>query len=430
MGTTYCQPETTQCIRCSSNNNNSNNGLYNHELNKLWVKAVKDKNFVACKLMLEEDPLLVNSIVSIGGESGCHFAVRCKHTELLEFLIDNNCDINVKDINGNTALHSAALRHNTKCIRILLENGAKYDIMNRKRKVAKDLARDLRIRGMFRPKNVRKLIRERLLKNNRSQNSDDNEISNNSSINNSSTSVYNSSTLGSTSWTSLNDIDVNSLELSDLESISNSMKSKNDEYQQKILSVSNHSREYSTSSQYENSVSSMDSMNDFLESIIENKETGMYIIIICYIVLNLIFFLEAEPIDYWDPDKINIDVTTDDLAMFLKYCNKYKIWRKAVKDKIVITRSKELLRLLYIITLATMALKDKKNKIKRSLSNKKLNIYPLKYIIPKLKKIIQRGRSTFYLSQKEYIINFGNYLKKVSFPKSVVCITPKSLSSK
>lgn len=62
--------------------------------------------------------------MSIRGKTSLHFAVAAKQTNVIEFFIEQNFDVNAQDIRGRTPLHIAAYNNDISSIRILLENGS------------------------------------------------------------------------------------------------------------------------------------------------------------------------------------------------------------------------------------------------------------------------------------------------------------------
>jgi len=54
----------------------------------------------------------------------------CQFSKVAEVLIRHGANVNTKDLNGDTPLHSALLYHNTDNIRILLEGGADTELVN------------------------------------------------------------------------------------------------------------------------------------------------------------------------------------------------------------------------------------------------------------------------------------------------------------
>ncbi|XP_058747570.1 ankyrin repeat-containing protein BDA1-like [Vicia villosa] len=91
--------------------------------------------------------------VTVKGESALHIAARMKQYKALEFLLtwlQENCGrgakklkweiLNLKDYNGNTALHISALSSEPKSLEYLANTGMSFDGMNSDKKKAIDLA--------------------------------------------------------------------------------------------------------------------------------------------------------------------------------------------------------------------------------------------------------------------------------------------------
>jgi ankyrin repeat protein len=90
----------------------------------------------------------VNNRVSVNGldkagSTPLHWAAHGGHIDCLQQLVAMpNCEINVQNKLGDTPLHSAAWRGHAAAVQLLLEKGARVDIVNNDRKTAFDLAKD------------------------------------------------------------------------------------------------------------------------------------------------------------------------------------------------------------------------------------------------------------------------------------------------
>ena len=108
--------------------------------NPHWSNAVREGNINAIKFLHSDDPGLIDSIVNDAGERAIHVAARLRKVEILEYLLENGAEKDMKSVKtGNTALHEAALQNDIPCIKTLIGHGAKITIKNRKKQLASDL---------------------------------------------------------------------------------------------------------------------------------------------------------------------------------------------------------------------------------------------------------------------------------------------------
>lgn len=63
-----------------------------------------------------------------GGHTALQYAASRNRPEILELLLQNHADPNVKDDHGATALHRAASRGNLKCVQLLLQHNKTVDV--------------------------------------------------------------------------------------------------------------------------------------------------------------------------------------------------------------------------------------------------------------------------------------------------------------
>ena len=68
-------------------------------------------------------------------------AVENGNLQIVEFLIQNGCDVDLDDARGNTALHLAVIAENLQMVQRLLKNGADPYKKNLAGKLPIDLAR-------------------------------------------------------------------------------------------------------------------------------------------------------------------------------------------------------------------------------------------------------------------------------------------------
>jgi hypothetical protein len=90
----------------------------------------------------------VISLQTAGGQSLLHLAVILGFTEVVEFLIEHRIDIDLRDKNGYTALHFAAIGRAVTCARRLLSAGADTDIVDARGRTARDVAPEHFFRGL------------------------------------------------------------------------------------------------------------------------------------------------------------------------------------------------------------------------------------------------------------------------------------------
>ncbi|MCR4556007.1 MAG: ankyrin repeat domain-containing protein [Alphaproteobacteria bacterium] len=76
------------------------------------------------------DEGLINDAVDESGNTLLHVAVTNNNIEIIEFLLKNNADLNIKNEVGNTALHNAVMQENLSIVSLLLEHKAKPNLGN------------------------------------------------------------------------------------------------------------------------------------------------------------------------------------------------------------------------------------------------------------------------------------------------------------
>ena len=76
------------------------------------------------------------------GYTALYWAVFNNHTEVVDELLGNGADVNVRNSSYDwTPLHAAAHSNNTDMIKVLLEHGAERSIRNNRGETALDVAR-------------------------------------------------------------------------------------------------------------------------------------------------------------------------------------------------------------------------------------------------------------------------------------------------
>jgi len=79
----------------------------------------------------------------------CHIASLRNNVECVKVLLDNKCDINAIDDDGNTPLHIASESNASKCVDYLLRNSVDCTIKNNVGKTAIDLSSNVDIKYLF-----------------------------------------------------------------------------------------------------------------------------------------------------------------------------------------------------------------------------------------------------------------------------------------
>jgi ankyrin repeat protein len=111
-------------------------------MNQLYSQlfdAVKKKSSAALKesMSLEADP----NCIGPDGIPLLHVASETGDIECLEIILKHyNVNLNITDLNGNSALHVAAKLNNVEIIKVLLNFGVNPNLTNNSGKRAADLA--------------------------------------------------------------------------------------------------------------------------------------------------------------------------------------------------------------------------------------------------------------------------------------------------
>ena len=97
--------------------------------NSLLHHAVSVRNLQLTKEVFSKmnDPNLQNNV----GETSLHIACRNSHYEIVQFLLENHCNVNIQESEKLlTALHYACFNRNIKIISLLLDNDANVNIQD------------------------------------------------------------------------------------------------------------------------------------------------------------------------------------------------------------------------------------------------------------------------------------------------------------
>ena len=131
--------------------------------NERWINAVINNSMVGCRYVHMDDPDVIDQVVDISsGEHAIHVAVRNRNLELVEYLGENNVDINCQSrIEKETALHIAARQADTTMIKVLLSLGADISVKNSKGKIPRDVCTNKTMRREFTAARADKLRRQK-----------------------------------------------------------------------------------------------------------------------------------------------------------------------------------------------------------------------------------------------------------------------------
>ena len=108
---------------------NNNNLLFKNIL--ISIKNGDEKYFFKLMKKIKEFPKIINNFNFQDKELGntaMHYACQLKNDNIIKYLIQFNCDINIKNNNKQTPLHIASQKGNLDICKILMENGALLNV--------------------------------------------------------------------------------------------------------------------------------------------------------------------------------------------------------------------------------------------------------------------------------------------------------------
>eukprot|EP01083_Nonionella_stella_P010931 31089_1 len=113
--------------------------LYNVP-NTDWANAINSLSVTGVKMLLLQDPDLINKIVTENGYLAIHVAVKRKHFDLFVLLFKHGGNVNALcGKSGHSCLHLAVLNQDIKIIRELFSYGCVDTLVNNNGKTAADL---------------------------------------------------------------------------------------------------------------------------------------------------------------------------------------------------------------------------------------------------------------------------------------------------
>jgi len=107
--------------------------------NNAFVRTAREDNFSELKRLFS-DSNNIDIDYSEEGFSALHWAVRHGNKKMVKWLLDNNADVNIRDVDGNTPLMMAVLRDQIELVKQLLSQGADLSASNNRNETALMLA--------------------------------------------------------------------------------------------------------------------------------------------------------------------------------------------------------------------------------------------------------------------------------------------------
>ena len=95
------------------------------------------------KKLVNENKSIINTREPRGDATCLMFAVDSEFLDKVKILLNAGADVNLQDIEGDTALHYTAYSGNIEILKLLLENNADKSIRNKDGETALDVAKDM-----------------------------------------------------------------------------------------------------------------------------------------------------------------------------------------------------------------------------------------------------------------------------------------------
>eukprot|EP01084_Bolivina_argentea_P219826 372714_1 len=123
--------------------------LYNIQ-NTDWANAVTNVSLAGVQMLHQQEPDLINQIVTSNGYIAIHIAVKRKHFDLFAYLLQYGGNINaLGGENGNSCLHLAVMNQDTKIIDELFRCDCDDTLTNKNGKTPSDLIDDIHFRRQY-----------------------------------------------------------------------------------------------------------------------------------------------------------------------------------------------------------------------------------------------------------------------------------------
>ncbi|KAF7708676.1 B-cell lymphoma 3 protein homolog [Silurus meridionalis] len=113
--------------------------------------TVQDGNKKLAKMLLDSGAD-INAVDIKSGRSPLIHAVEKSCMEMINFLLENGCNVNSQSYSGNTALHIACGRGEVEAVRVLLKNGADSSLKNYHNDTAVMVAKNKKVSDVLRGK--------------------------------------------------------------------------------------------------------------------------------------------------------------------------------------------------------------------------------------------------------------------------------------
>lgn len=107
---------------------NEKENLNDEELNTRYINACEDGDYNTVVELCTKNKNLINYI-NKKNKSGLIYASKCGHFDIVKYLVENGADLNIQDINENTAL-MYAVYNNRKIAEYLITQGSNLDLIN------------------------------------------------------------------------------------------------------------------------------------------------------------------------------------------------------------------------------------------------------------------------------------------------------------
>eukprot|EP01083_Nonionella_stella_P209261 758736_1 len=118
--------------------------------NERWANAVNNLSLAGVKMLHQQEPDLINEIVTSTGYIAIHISVKRKHFELFQYLLKYGGNINaICGYEGYSCLHLAVINKDIKIIRELFNADIDDTLINNNGKTAGDLITDTSFRRQY-----------------------------------------------------------------------------------------------------------------------------------------------------------------------------------------------------------------------------------------------------------------------------------------